>query len=465
MRVPLIVVVLSLTLAILLPWLAERRVQRLRDEINDFADPARLRVAQIQLELALEGSQRRGYLLAGDEALEKEFLLSRSRRRGAEQELVNYARRLDTPGSSVLAGAALTIQQLNRGLDSLISRSGPVSATTLEEQRRRFLAIHNAADSLGARLDSATIARRSDLRATQSTVSVLTAGLVLLGLAATFLVGRLERRFRSLAIRLDENALERERLLESERAAREIAERRKTEIERITESRARLLRGFTHDVKNPLGAADGYLALLDEGVYGELEDRQRGTIGKSRRSIRHALELIGQLLDVARAESGQLEVRRQRTDVAEQVREVADAFVAQATAKGLSVDVAVPGDLPAIETDAARLRQIVGNLVSNAVKYTRPGGRIAVNGAVSSDGQRRDDQEILITVSDDGPGIPADKLPLLFTEFTRFDPAAAEGAGIGLAISQRIAAALGGEITVESRLGAGTTFALHLPLA
>ena len=77
----LVGVILSLTLAILLPWLAERRVERLRDEINDFADPARLRVAQIQLELALEGAERRGYLLARDEALEKEFLLSRGRRR------------------------------------------------------------------------------------------------------------------------------------------------------------------------------------------------------------------------------------------------------------------------------------------------------------------------------------------------------------------------------------------------
>jgi signal transduction histidine kinase len=465
MRVPLIVVVLSLTLAILLPWLAERRVERLRDEINDFADPARLRVAQIQLELALEGAERRGYLLAGDEALEKEFLLSRGRRRGAERELVDYARRLDNAGSSVLASAATRIQDLNRGIDSLISRSGPVSGAMLEEQRRRFIAIHDAADSLAARLDSVTIARRTDLRATQRTVSFLTGGLVLLGLAATFLVGRLERRFRSLAIRLDETALEREGLLESERAAREIAERRKTEIERITESRARLLRGFTHDVKNPLGAADGYLALLDEGVYGAVEARQRETIGKSRRSIHHALELISQLLDVARAEAGQLEVRRQRTDVAEQVREVADAFVAQATSKGLSVDVEVPMDLPAIDTDATRLRQILGNLVSNAVKYTPPGGRIAVNGAVRSDGKRRDDQEILITVSDDGPGIPTDKLPLLFMEFTRFDPAAAEGAGIGLAISQRIAEALGGEITVESTVGSGSTFALHLPVA
>ena len=122
-------------------------------------------------------------------------------------------------------------------------------------------------------------------------------------------------------------------------------------------------------------------------------------------------------------------------------------------------------DLPAIETDATRLRQILGNLVSNAVKYTPPGGRIVVNGAVRSDGKRQDDQEILITVNDDGPGIPTDKLPLLFTEFTRFDPGAAEGAGIGLAISQRIAEALGGEITVESTVGSGSTFALHLPVA
>jgi signal transduction histidine kinase len=293
---------------------------------------------------------------------------------------------------------------------------------------------------------------------------------VLLGLGASFLVARLERRVRALALRLDENemrlranALERERLLESEHAARQIAEQRRSQLERVTESRGRLLRGFTHDVKNPLGAADGYLALLEDGVLGQVEERQRETVLKVRRSIRHALELIAQLLDIARAENAQLQIHPEKTDVGEQVREVADAFEPQARAKGLDLELKLPVESPLVDTDPTRLRQVVGNLVSNAIKYTPSGGHIAVN-VEKNTASSSDDEQILVVVSDDGPGIPEDKLQVLFMEFTRLDPNAAEGAGIGLAISQKIAEALGGEITVESKVGVGSTFALRLPL-
>ena len=106
----------------------------------------------------------------------------------------------------------------------------------------------------------------------------------------------------------------------------------------------------------------------------------------------------------------------------------------------------------------------MGNLVSNAIKYTPPGGHVAVNVERKS-GTSTGQDEILVAVSDDGPGISDDKLQFLFMEFTRLDPNAAEGAGIGLAISQKIAEALGGTITVESKVGVGSTFALRLPAA
>jgi signal transduction histidine kinase len=258
--------------------------------------------------------------------------------------------------------------------------------------------------------------------------------------------------------------MERERLLESEHTAREMAELRRSQLERVTESRGRLLRGFTHDVKNPLGVADGYLALLEDGVVGQVEERQRETISKVRRAIRHALELIAQLLDIARAENAQLQIHPERTDVGEQVREVADAFEPQARAKGLDLDVKLPVESPFVDTDPTRLRQVVGNLVSNAIKYTPSGGHIAVNVEKRRDVSSSNGEQVLVVVSDNGPGIPEDKLQILFTEFTRLDPNAAEGAGIGLAISQKIAEALGGEITVESSVGVGSTFALHLPV-
>jgi signal transduction histidine kinase len=448
-RLPFILVLFSLISAIVLPRLAENRVTSLRNEINDVADPARLRVTDILLDLALQASQRRGYLLSDDNALGRAYTASRERRLESERQLLDYARQLDDDGPPTIGAVAGRLHRQTARLDSMVSMPGAASSPTFDAQRREFIVIRSLADTLATAIDSASTARRRAIDRTENLTRLLTAGLVLLGLGASFVVARLGLRYRDLLV--------------AERAAREVAEQRRSELERVTESRGRLLRGFTHDVKNPLSAADGYLSLLEDGLLGELGTSQRTTINKVRRSIRHALELIARLLDLARAESGQLELNWCETDLTEELRDVTDAFLPQAKAKGLALDIALPEDLPHIETDTARLRQVVGNLVSNAVKYTPPGGHIAVRA-----GLRRDTAEqpqVLVTVSDDGPGIPEEKLPLVFMEFTRFDASAAEGAGIGLAISQKIAQALGGHIDVESRVGSGSKFILRLPVA
>ncbi len=244
----------------------------------------------------------------------------------------------------------------------------------------------------------------------------------------------------------------------------DITDRKEAEIEleRITESRAGLIRGFTHDIKNPLGAADGFLSLLAEGIYGGLSAQQNAIIVKARRSIGSALDLINHLMELARAEAGQLEMHNVTTDVGGLVLIIADAFRAQAETKGLSMAVDVPGDLPDIQSDPARVKQVLGNLVSNAVKYTPGGGQITIRASASPSSTPKT-ESILIEVIDTGPGIPAESQRRLFQEFTRFDPDAAAGAGIGLAISQRIANALGGRISVESEVGKGSTFTLWLP--
>jgi PAS domain S-box-containing protein len=240
-----------------------------------------------------------------------------------------------------------------------------------------------------------------------------------------------------------------------------------TDRKRAAESRSRLIRGFTHDVKNPLGAADGFLALLHDEVLGGLSTQQKESIGRVRRSIHSALNLIGNLLDIARAEAGQLEIERASMKVDEVVREVADEFRAEAQAKKLTltVDVAAGSDdALLVESDQARVRQILSNLLSNAVKYTRSGGEITVRAEPRSDGELPAKGEwVAVAVCDTGTGIAADKQAMLFREFTRFDPGAAEGSGIGLAISQRIARALDAAITVNSEPGVGSTFTLWLP--
>ena len=243
-----------------------------------------------------------------------------------------------------------------------------------------------------------------------------------------------------------------------------------TERKLAAESRVRLIRGFTHDVKNPLGAADGQLALMEEGIGGPLTEQQAGSIRRARRSIRAALNLVTQLLDIARAEAGQIEVQRGEMDVIATAGELAEEFRGQAIARGLDLTLNIPesGEGIRVESDQARVRQILANLLSNAVKYGANGrdggarGRIVVSARVAKPDDRSGEWAT-ITVSDDGPGIPYDKQNMLFREFTRFDPSAAQGSGIGLAISQRIARALGATITFKSTPGEGSSFTLWLP--
>src|SRR5690606_37996068 len=135
-----------------------------------------------------------------------------------------------------------------------------------------------------------------------------------------------------------------------------------------------------------------------------------------------------------------------------------------AEAKGLTVDIQCDRDMPMIETDAARVRQILGNLLSNATKYTDH-GRISVRASIRSDGAAPGPGRwIAIDVTDTGTGIPKDKQAFVFEEFARIEPTEKAGAGIGLAISRRTARALGGEVTVESDVGKGSTFTLWLPV-
>jgi PAS domain S-box-containing protein len=261
-------------------------------------------------------------------------------------------------------------------------------------------------------------------------------------------------------------ALRRVLLLASERQARTEAEARRGEIARVMESRSRLMRGFSHDVKNPLGAADGYAALLEEGIHGPLTDEQRKVIGRVRRSIRNALDLIEDMHEFARAEAGHLELQRAAADLRVLVCELVEDYRASATASGLTLQAELPPHVPKIETDGTRVRQVLGNLLSNAVKYTEQGG-VTVRLATRDRGPAGDAAGgaswIAIEVEDTGPGIPADEQPRLFREFSRLHTGDLPGAGLGLAISQRLAHALGGSITVESEAGQGARFTLWLP--
>jgi PAS domain S-box-containing protein len=243
----------------------------------------------------------------------------------------------------------------------------------------------------------------------------------------------------------------------------ESSERRREELQRVLESRARLMRGFSHDVKNPLGAAEGQLALLEQGVLNGLRPEQREGVMRARRSIETALRLIDSLIELERTEAGHIHLEYAVTDVRAAARDVAEEYRAAAEAKGLALDIELPEELPLIRTDPDRVRQVLGNLVSNAVKYTERGGirvRVAARSGPAAPGPGG---WVAVDVSDTGPGIPKDKQEEVFGEFTRLEPGTGRGTGLGLAIGRHLARALGGDITLQSEAGRGATFTLWLP--
>jgi len=235
-------------------------------------------------------------------------------------------------------------------------------------------------------------------------------------------------------------------------------------LQQVITSRSRLMRGFSHDVKNPIGAADGYAELLSEGVYGALTAEQHESIVRMRRCMHGALALIDDLHELARAETGHLDISPELVDLVDLVRHLVEEYQATAEAGGLVLTSTVATDIPLIRTSRTRLRQIASNLLSNAIKYTRTGSvTVIVSRRVPADDGDAVDWA-LIEVTDTGIGIAPDKFDLIFQEFGRVGGSETPGAGLGLAISRLLAQALGGRITVASEPGRGSTFTLWLPL-
>lgn len=235
------------------------------------------------------------------------------------------------------------------------------------------------------------------------------------------------------------------------------------DLEKMMDSRARLMRGFTHDVKNPLGAADGFLTLMQEEIMGAMTEPQHDSITRIRGSIQTALGLIDELIEIARAESHELDTDSEPVDLARVMDDLASEYRAQAEAQGLTISATAPETLPDLESDDSRIRQILSNLISNAVKYTRHGS-IAIEARFEPECNALGGKPCIgVAVRDTGVGISQENMHMLFDEFTRFSPEQSEGAGLGLAISQRVASALGGIILVDSTPDHGSTFTLMLP--
>jgi PAS domain S-box-containing protein len=243
---------------------------------------------------------------------------------------------------------------------------------------------------------------------------------------------------------------ERERLLESERSAH-------AETEAALRMRDRVLRIVSHDLKNPLHT----IGMATELLAMPLPEEQRAAqLGIIRRTVARANRMVLDLLDAARIQSGQaIAVEPVPLEVRPLLAEAMEAFRLQAEERRQTLACEVADGLAPVLADPDRILQVLSNLLGNAVKFTPEGGRIGVRAEPEGDG------EVGFSVSDTGPGIPAELLPRLFEPFSQAKDTASLGSGLGLSIARGIVEAHGGRISVQSEPGAGTTFRFTLPAA
>jgi signal transduction histidine kinase len=215
---------------------------------------------------------------------------------------------------------------------------------------------------------------------------------------------------------------------------------------------------MSHELRTPLNAILGYSELVEMGVHGPVTPAQLEAMTRVRRSGQHLLALVNNVLNLERAEVRGLETELIPLTVG-QLLEDADALTRpQADAKGITLTMDAPPPNERVLGEREKARQVLVNLLSNAVKFTAPGGRILLTYDL-------DDETTYFRVTDSGAGIPEDALERIFEPFVQLDGGltrAAEGAGLGLAISRRLARLMGGDLTVDSVLGQGSTFTLSL---
>jgi signal transduction histidine kinase len=301
-------------------------------------------------------------------------------------------------------------------------------------------------------------------------VSPAVFGVVLLVVAA--LVAVLLTRERRRRLRASERSAELERLYH--------------EVARANTAKSEFLANISHELRTPLNAIVGFVELLKDGVYGELSPRQVPPVDRIAASATHLRHLVDQVLDIAKIAAGRLEVHAETIVLRPFVLNIASELESLVNERGLSFSIAVAASLPRVRTDPTHLRQILVNLIGNAVKYTPSGGvavRARLVGAVMSGATRHTPDDpvlasrspdvrqvwIALQVVDTGVGIAAGDQARIFDEFEQVNAgprgeSMQRGTGLGLSISKRLAQLLGGDISVESQLGKGSTFTLWLPV-
>jgi len=232
-----------------------------------------------------------------------------------------------------------------------------------------------------------------------------------------------------------------------------------TERHRVERLRRDFVANASHELRTPLTSVRGFVEALEDGALDEPTHARR-FLGKIRVHADRMAALVSDLLELSRLESGERPLQRETVQPADVIEDVVASLSDQAKSREVAITLSAAG-APALVTDPDRLRQILENLVENAVKYVPVGGHVAVTA-------RPGNGSVVFEVEDDGPGIPAEHLPRIFERFYRVDKARSRemgGTGLGLSIVKHLAEGIGAEVTVESEVGRGTRFRVAVPSA
>ncbi|HKU51914.1 MAG TPA: ATP-binding protein, partial [Nitrospira sp.] len=231
------------------------------------------------------------------------------------------------------------------------------------------------------------------------------------------------------------------------------------QLEIASKHKSQFLANMSHELRTPLNAILGYTQLIMNKIYGDVPDKIKEALSRIEVSGRHLLDLINDVLDLSKIEAGQLRLSLKPYQMKDVVYEVVTAMESLASRKQLAFTWQVPDNLPTAKGDERRLKQVLLNLIGNAIKFT-DSGEVAVHIALEED-------HFNVSIRDTGPGISAKDQETIFAEFQQADSSATRekgGTGLGLAIVKRIIELHGGTVGVQSTLGRGSVFWITLPV-
>ncbi len=451
--IPLALIAVALVLIFAVPLLASRRLEMPRRHSLEVTGPALVRVndfaAALATEMAAHAEEPDGG--AGSAASDSTASAARSVAIVDEHVLDSLVQRVG-PEATTQFRTAMAAVSAWRGGEDLRLRGVPAGADAQARAQQRASRWHAAELALSQLqrledlLSARSAAQRAEIMRLERIMVVVPASLAPLALLALAALAWTAKRTRELSA---------------------AAVRGQAAAERAMASRAALMRGVTHDLKNPLGAAQGYADLLADGFTGPVGAGQTRIIERLRNLIGVTLDTVNDLVELSRVDAGALRVHRQRVDLARVAREAVDDYRAIAETAGIELAFrGRDGDGTChVVTDPARVRQVLGNLLSNVTKYTPRGGSARVAVDATYDAALGD--AVRIEVRDTGPGVPADLAERVFEEFFRAPGAStsASGTGVGLAIARRVARLLGGDLRLErpDMERRGARFVLVLP--